>query len=147
MPIPLISRRTVEHITHYERFYPHTAEPGDGGYGFECDQSGKALLDKLHPVARDESLPLCQREAAAGQRPQPTISKWVERAVTPAVGQCECGGHVILEGDPCECPKCKRIYNCWGQRLKPVDQWFDENGLTPDTGETMADIFGPAMVG
>jgi hypothetical protein len=62
----------------------------------------------------------------------------------PFEATCECGALLVLTSDMAnECFSCHRWYNSVGQSLKPPDQWFDEDGRTPDTGETRADLFGP----
>jgi len=62
------------------------------------------------------------------------------------IKECPCGREVDLKDcdrlGTVEC-ECGQLYNTAGQELKPVDDWFDEDGLTPDTGESRADLFGP----
>lgn len=41
-------------------------------------------------------------------------------------GECECGETVTLYNQylgACECPKCGRWYNIWGQELNPPHTW------------------------
>lgn len=45
----------------------------------------------------------------------------------PEVGECDdCGADVFLIGPDCECD-CGAIYNCFGQRLAPREQWGDDD--------------------
>ncbi|MBQ7788411.1 MAG: hypothetical protein IJ398_02015 [Clostridia bacterium] len=42
------------------------------------------------------------------------------------VGYCECGAEVILYGMTNTCPGCGELYNGFGQRLKPINEWEDD---------------------
>ena len=46
----------------------------------------------------------------------------------PAVLLCDCGHRVCLSTDPAECPQCGALYNLFGQRLAPREQWGYETG-------------------
>ena len=52
----------------------------------------------------------------------------------PAVGQCDCGAHVTLQGFTNTCDRCGADYNMSGNRLADRAQWGEE------TGEHLADI-------
>ena len=46
----------------------------------------------------------------------------------PAIGECICGQQVVLEDQymgACECPKCHRWYNIYGQSLVNPMYWED----------------------
>ena len=60
------------------------------------------------------------------------------RNITPSytLVECDCGEKVMCEGFTSTCI-CGADYNSSGQRLAPREQWGEE------TGETIADIFGP----
>jgi hypothetical protein len=38
---------------------------------------------------------------------------------------CACGEEIDLLIDVNECDFCDRLYNAWGQSLKPYDEWED----------------------
>ncbi len=58
------------------------------------------------------------------------VNNWVECAI----GKCDCGAHVDLDGFTCTCERCGTDYNQSGQRLAPREQWGEE------TGEHLSDI-------
>lgn len=50
------------------------------------------------------------------------------RYTEPNTGECECGEVIELYNQylgACECPKCGRWYNIWGQELNPPHTWSD----------------------
>ena len=40
--------------------------------------------------------------------------------------ECDCGDIVDLWFDTNHCDACDQIYNAWGQKLKPYDEWEDD---------------------
>lgn len=39
---------------------------------------------------------------------------------------CDCGTSVYLEGNTNECEGCGELYNLFGQKLKPKEEWEEE---------------------
>lgn len=52
------------------------------------------------------------------------------RYIEPAVGKCDCGGLVSLEGFTNAC-SCGRLYNMSGQELSDPRFWGEETGEHP----------------
>lgn len=93
------------------------------GYMFDCDEHG-IPLDSLTDTAL-KMLESCkthpEKFARAGE-----IVSFDRSYVEPAHGTCECGEVVTLENQylgACECTKCGRWYNLFGESLLPPDQW------------------------
>ena len=98
----------------------------NGGFSFPCDEQGNISPD-LSPDAM-ANLEWCRQHpekfATVGKL-VPYRREWKE----PDQGTCVCGETVILENQyygACECPKCGRWYNVFGQSLRPPKDWdFD----------------------
>lgn len=103
----------------------------DGGCGFDCDENGNVDLDKLNEIARGKYL-----DAMANPDKFPYAWNEVEKirgtVRHPATGTCECGKRIELRADylgACECPKCHRWYNVFGDELKNPRHWNDYGEL------------------
>jgi len=104
---------------------------GLSGFTFPCDAEGNVGLLSLHPEARRNYLD-CST-GAIGVKRQP-VSRHIHREKEPAIGICDCGSEVVLQGFTCTCHGCGADYNSAGQKLAPRSQWGCE------TGESVADI-------
>jgi hypothetical protein len=142
-------REYATHISNHLRF---SREDGSG-FSFDADKDGTVYLQYgdwcekkwslRDPMPEDydndialEHLALCIFD--------PEFDEFVERGYVtnehnywePAIGKCDCGREVTLDGDyghgiDCE---CGRIYNMSGQELAPRSQWeerWDEDSTQP----------------
>jgi hypothetical protein len=99
----------------------------DDGYGngwcFPCDANGE-FLDKTNECAYANYL-----EALKHPEKYVRYNKIVSQKYTVkdnAHGTCICGNEVELYDSyygACQCEKCGRWYNIFGQELLPPDQW------------------------
>lgn len=106
------------------------------GWSFECDDQGNVDVESLNSAAR-RNYDICvtgrdedRDEDIRCIGVERNVHSWVE----PAIGQCDCGDEVVLDGFTCTCERCGADYNSSGQRLAPREQWGKE------TGEHLADI-------
>lgn len=53
------------------------------------------------------------------------------RKLEPAIGKCDCGTEVELDGFTNTCDGCGSDYNWAGQLLAPREQWGEETGEHP----------------
>lgn len=112
----------VEEISYGLQFM----EDEFGGYEFPCDSEGNLLPD-INEAAR-KNYELCM------QHPEKYIvyNEVHKRKTTyrePTTGLCSCGERVELWNQyygACECPKCGKWYNLFGQELLPPDQWEED---------------------
>lgn len=124
--------KTHENIRYFKHY-----EVGDKGYGwaYDCDQDGVIDIDSLNADQAHNYARCLLGVTADGQR---IVSRGVRKHVhtwrEDAIGLCDCGNEVVLDGFTCTCEKCGADYNQSGQRLAPREQWGEE------TGEYLADI-------
>lgn len=107
-----------------EIYYTYDFNRSDGsGFTFPCDFTGKIQLNRCNK----ESYEFCIKN-----KEEFTWHGIVEHNNTywePAIGQCSCGKKVILEAQymgACQCPKCGRWYNIFGQSLIDPEYWEDD---------------------
>lgn len=100
--------------------------PGSG-YAFDCNEAGVPILKCEAARENYERV----KDDPAYKRLGVKVDTWTY--TIPAVGKCDCGREVVLDGFTCPCD-CGRDYNSSGQLLAPRSQWGEE------TGETAADI-------
>lgn len=127
----IIQDRTWRESTTYSLFYEYKGEHG-AGYSFNCDENGNIFLDKLHDVARTQSLPYCQNNPELFKKPR--IVEYTNRWKEPRIGLCSCGCEIELERFTNTCDGCQADYSSSGELLAPREQWGEE------TGESVADI-------
>lgn len=113
----------IEHTAHRRDFrWRHSA--GWSGFSFDCDADGNVDEAELQPAARDN-----YRKCLDGTHD--VIDEGVRTDTScyrqPAIGRCECGREVWLDGFTCPCD-CGRDYNSAGQLLAPREQWGEETG-------------------
>lgn len=94
------------------------------GFIFHCDEHGKI---KDLPEEAQANFEYCKAHPEEFAR----AGEMIDNSYTyiePAHGMCACGEEIILEGyhGVCQCPKCGRWYNLFGQELLPPDQWEDD---------------------
>lgn len=118
------TKRHREETVSYSLVYEWLDMPG-AGFGFACDAEGNIDTSKAEP---DCTWPENYRKCVSGEYAVRFmgIREYRHAYTHPAVGTCECGREVVLDGDTrgegidCE---CGRIYNALGQELAPRSQW------------------------
>lgn len=96
------------------------------GYGFPCDANGK-LLDKINEAAV-ENYKYCLAHPEKFVRFNKVIEQEY-RVKDNAHGICSCGNGVELYDlyyGACQCEKCGKWYNLFGQELMPPENWEEE---------------------
>jgi hypothetical protein len=106
--------------------------PG-AGFSFDSDEHGNVDIGSLNPAAKDNYEKCLSGEHDVLDDGVQVLTNSYRR---PAVGLCECGEEVVLDGFTCPCV-CGRDYNWAGQLLAPRSQWGEE------TGEHWTDCVGP----
>lgn len=93
------------------------------GYTFDLDDQRNPILNT--PDAK-KSYDYCmahpEKFPAAWNVTMYEKYSWTE----PAIGRCDCGQEFPLEAihfGACQCPKCGRWYNAFGQALLPPEEW------------------------
>lgn len=110
-------------VTEYELVFD------DGrynGYGFPCDANGK-LLDEINEAAV-ENYKYCLAHPEKFVRFNKVIEQEY-RVKDNAHGICSCGNEVELYDlyyGACQCEKCGKWYNLFGQELMPPENWEEE---------------------
>lgn len=95
----------------------------NGGYAFECDAAGNVLPLEYECARKNLEHCLAHPEEFEVYN---EVQKWTSHYTEPAHGTCTCGEEVSLWDQyygACECPKCGRWYNLFGQELVSPDQW------------------------
>lgn len=96
------------------------------GYTFPCDSAGNVQLD--NDAARENY----QFALAHPEKFPVQFNEFTRRTRTyteNAHGTCVCGEEVELYDQyrgACQCPKCERWYNLFGQRLIDPQYWEDD---------------------
>ena len=93
------------------------------GYAFPCDEKGGVNNDM--PEAAMENLEFCR------QHPEQFKRAGAVKTVTSsyreeAHGTCSCGQKVFLVNEyhgACECARCGKWYNLFGQEILPPEEW------------------------
>lgn len=96
------------------------------GLGFDCDENGNiefaceaAKANYEYAMSHPEEYPYCFNK----------LTKRTRTFVNPAYGTCYCGNTVTLENEymgACQCSKCGRWYNLFGQMLKDPKYWEED---------------------
>ena len=92
-----------------------------GGFGFPCDADGN--VEELNPAAA-ENLKWCQ--AHRDRFVHIGVEEFHQEWKDPDQGTCSCGETFDLIDEyygACQCPKCHRWYNLFGQSLRPPEDW------------------------
>lgn len=98
----------------------------NGGFGFPCDADGNVF--PLKNPAAIENLEWCRQHPEEFSRAGEVVRQkksWRE----PDSGDCSCGQHIELFNQfcgACQCPKCGKWYNLFGQELLPPEQWTED---------------------
>ena len=95
---------------------------GDG-FGFPCDENGNVL--PMENPAAYENLKWCRNHPEKFVRAGKVI-RLRNRYREPVKGLCSCGQWVELVDEyygACQCPKCGKWYNLFGQELVSPEYW------------------------
>ena len=123
--IEIINKSETIERHEYYLSYDYVDKPG-AGFSFPCEKDGTPIPSK-HKKARSN-------RKYVTDHPDEFIFKGIVHYDTtytrPAIGRCECGEEVTLDGFTCPC-ECGRDYNSFGQLLSPRSQWGYETGEHP----------------
>ncbi len=118
---PAKPRTIVEHSVEFE--YDELGS----GFTFPCKPGGEVNVVDLPPEAQEN-----YRDCMAHPERFAIWNQYKRRErqyMEPATGDCVCGEHVVLESQYlgcCQCSKCGRWYNIYGQSMLPPDQWAED---------------------
>ena len=94
------------------------------GFGFPCDERGNLLADEMNEDAlKNYEWCMAHPERFAVYN---NFRTHVDYYQPNAHGTCVCGEEVELSDQymgACQCEKCGRWYNIFGQSLLPPEQW------------------------
>ena len=112
----------AEHKTevHFDLVFDYD---DNGGYAFPCDAAGNVFPLEYECARKNLEHCLAHPEEFAVYN---EVQKWTSHYTEPAHEICTCGEEVSLWDQyygACECPKCGRWYNLFGQELVPPGQW------------------------
>ena len=106
-----------------ETYYTYDFNRNDGsGFTFPCDFTGKIQLNKCNEKSYEFCIKNKKDFIWHG------IVEHNNRYWESAIGKCSCGEKVILEAQymgACQCSKCGRWYNIFGQSLLDPEFWED----------------------
>jgi hypothetical protein len=125
----IIRERTIEHIVEYYRVFDRADDPGSG-FSFPCNDAGRVDTTLMTMEGR-RNLRMCIITASQGIFVDKGAVKYERDVTIHAIGLCQCGEEVPLDGFTCPCPGCGRDYNMSGQLLAPRSQWGEETGESP----------------
>lgn len=118
----VIKERTPVKETFYQiNFFP--LETGEICAGYYCNEEGEIQKDKNSPQAYENYFKDLENPNLGH-----SVRHYTRRYYENAIGKCSCGEEVELYDQymgACECPKCKRWYNTFGQELNPPETWKD----------------------
>ena len=112
--------RVKEHMSEI-RFY----KDDHGGFAFPCDADGN-LLPMTEAARKNYDWAMEHPEHFQHWN---ELVHWTQTVTEPATGRCECGNLVTLWDQfmgACECEKCGRWYNLFGQELKKPEYWEED---------------------
>ena len=96
------------------------------GYGFPCDANG--VVDGGLTSDALRNLEYCRQHPEAFKRANEVIEIRLQYKEEDR-GTCRCGETVYLHDQhqaACQCPKCGRWYNLFGQELLPPEMWEED---------------------
>ena len=109
-----------------ETYYELAFDDGfNNGFAFPCDKDGN--VGELNKDA-ERNLKYCLSHPDEYQRFNKIIARKNSYREN-SIGICECGECFSLVNEyfgACECPKCGKWYNLFGQELLPPDQWEED---------------------
>jgi hypothetical protein len=116
-------RATRRTIIEYEIVF---LDANDSGYRFDCDENGNLLQSEEDAPQIHKNYRNCMAHPELYERHNELVRR--ERKVTDsACGTCYCGNEITLISQhmgACQCSKCGRWYNLFGQELLDPSQWL-----------------------
>ena len=94
------------------------------GFSFPCDRNGAVFMDEMTECAK-KNLEYCMTHPDEFETWN-EVRRDVYTYTEPAHGTCTCGNEVYLYDEyygACECQKCGRWYNMFGQELLHPSYW------------------------
>jgi hypothetical protein len=122
--IDIIKPRQPETYTEYAIIF---TDDELSGYSFPCDKDGNIKFASECAIKNYE-LALTQKERFT--KAYNELETRVHNYTAPAIARCHCGAKIALENEyqgACECEKCGRWYNLFGQELIHPDGWEDDD--------------------
>ena len=138
--IKIISERHIEYRTIFELQFDLKGWDKGDGYSFPLINGNTEVV----PCKQDENtldyVPCSEEECPWWENylkvknnieryEEPYISKLAYSYIVPAKAICYCGNEIYLNGDRmgvCQCSKCGRRYNMFGQKLNDPDTWEED---------------------
>lgn len=121
----MLKNMTERKVVWNTEYYIDFLKDG-GGFGFKADANGNVILENdaqrenyEYAMSHPEDFPDAYNQFNAREY------SYVE----PATGECVCGNTVALINEymgACECEKCGRWYNLFGQSLKDPEYWTED---------------------
>lgn len=96
------------------------------GFGFPCNKNGE-LLEDVTDAARENYRWCLNHKDHFVRFNKIILHKY--RLYANAYGTCSCGNEVELYDDfcgACQCEKCGKWYNLFGQELVPPGHWEED---------------------
>ena len=123
MSLQFLKEKQWTELKEHRLEFPFKGDFKNGGYSFVCDESGKFLLNQNTKEAYQNYLYCLENKALF---PKVLVQETKRTMFAPAIIQCECKETfelVNMHWGACQCPKCGRWYNLFGQELKSPDLW------------------------
>lgn len=126
---------------HDEVYYTYDYNfDSNSGFTFPCNSHGEINLKTLTKAAT-ENLIYCNNNKKDFEWHGKVKHTWHKRI--PAYGYCSCGNRIDLVDEflgACECVKCGKWYNLFGQELLSPEHWEqDEEPEYVDTDSYCSD--------
>lgn len=112
----------VETSVYFTFEFDRKDDPGSG-FSFPCDEDGNINVSNEGAA---KNLEYCRKNAEDFYK---HIKKHEDHYRHGATGKCDCGEIFELMDQymgACQCPKCGRWFNIFGQELKDPCVWGDE---------------------
>ena len=126
--LKIIRARTTRQVVEY---YIEFTDAEGAGFSFPTDLSGKIIYDADPQVAQAQrenyEFALAHKELYTEQYNEFVPRKYT--VVDNAIGLCRCKSKVELYDQylgACQCQKCGRWYNLYGQELLDPQYWEDD---------------------
>lgn len=116
----IVESQWITDVTYSREF----TRKDTSGFSFPCDEHGNVFPFEYEEAQRNYER--CLANESEFDLEFNEFRRWKNTYREPAHGTCVCGEEVYLINEymgACECPKCGRWYNLFGQELLPPDQW------------------------
>jgi hypothetical protein len=118
--IKIIKERTPETIIDRYIEFKYKDDP-NAGFVFPANSDGTPAFDKM----TSEATANYEKCLTDDRLTEPEFKVDKRTYMSPAVGKCSCGAHVVLEADYAGAAQCEcgRWYNLFGQELRDPKYW------------------------